>query len=314
MDNQVFRYISGSDTPTASRSLRKLCEGGLLQAKGKGSGTYYVPTASLIGDLKVGQGWRVGDPGATVGGGPEVLPEGVSGLSGGVRPLSEGVGGLSEGVPALSGGVAGADDEVDPSYTETWGPMTERLRQLPKHVRGVPPDLLSRVEGLGKRAKPADVRATVLALCAWRPLSADHLARILGRDQRYITEKYLSPMIESKELEYTIPDIPFHMNQAYKIPQKALNEGRRRMADDKQSHDSKGTDEAVIPPVAMAISCIVFSPLRASMATLALNSLSYLLRIVVVDAPFLVLGKVSIHRILPPFRVQILGLIIQGRR
>ena len=48
------------------------------------------------------------------------------------------------------------------------------------------------------------------------------------------------------------------------------------------------------------------------MATLALNSLSYLLRIVVVYAPFLVSGRLSIHSILLRFYVQILGLIIQG--
>ena len=60
----------------------------------------------------------------------------------------------------------------------------------------------------------------------------------------------------------------------------------------------------------MTISCIVFSPLRASMATLALNSLSYLLRIVVVYAPFLVSGRLPIHSIPPRFYVQILGLII----
>lgn len=47
------------------------------------------------------------------------------------------------------------------------------------------------------------------------------------------------------------------------------------------------------------------------MATLALNSLSYLLRIVVVYAPFLVSGRLSIHSILLRFYVQILGLIIR---
>jgi ATP-dependent DNA helicase RecG len=99
--------------------------------------------------------------------------------------------------------------------------MTERLRQLPKHVRGVPSDLLSRVEGLGKRAKPAEVRAAVLALCGWKPLTAAELSRILARGQGYITEHYLSPMVSSGELEYTIPEVPSHMKQAYKATEKA---------------------------------------------------------------------------------------------
>jgi hypothetical protein len=61
---------------------------------------------------------------------------------------------------------------------------------------------------------------------------------------------------------------------------------------------------------AMAIPCIVFSTHRASIATLAFNSLSHLFRMMVVKSSFLLLGRLSNHSIQLQFRVQILSLII----
>ncbi len=223
MDNRVFRYISGASTPTASKSLRKLREAALLEPKGKGSGTYYVPTANLLEPPDSPDESPPPSSSTSPATGPreKSLSGGVTALSGGVSGLSGGVGPKSEGVPTTKETDGNGDRDLDDSFTETWGPLTERLLLLPTYFRKVPPPLLSQVEGLGKRAKPEDVRSTIRGLCAWKPLSAEQLARILGREQKYITENYLSPMIASNELVYTIPDIVFHMKQAYKVPDEA---------------------------------------------------------------------------------------------
>ena len=45
IDNSTYRDINrGSDTLSASKHLRKLCDSGLLEKKGQGPATYYIPT------------------------------------------------------------------------------------------------------------------------------------------------------------------------------------------------------------------------------------------------------------------------------
>lgn len=81
IDNSVFRDINGVDTLTASGSLRRMRDLGLLEQRGKGRATYYVPTD------------RVRSP---VG----VLSPGVSP---GDKPLPPGLGTLSPGLGAGRG-------------------------------------------------------------------------------------------------------------------------------------------------------------------------------------------------------------------
>ena len=48
LNNSTYRELTKVDTLTASQSLRRLRDAGLLAQKGRGSATYYVPTASLV--------------------------------------------------------------------------------------------------------------------------------------------------------------------------------------------------------------------------------------------------------------------------
>lgn len=134
------------------------------------------------------------------------LSEGVKPLSEGVRPLSEGVRPLSEGVTSLSGGGERLGDET----------IQERLQRLPLGLKRPPADLILSIKALGQRGKPEEVRTIILQLCAWRPLKSKDIAILLNRTPTYLVEKYLSPMIDDGLLEYTIPEVPFHANQAYR--------------------------------------------------------------------------------------------------
>jgi len=49
IDNSTFRELNRVDTLTASKRLQHLRDAGLLQQKGKGSATHYVPTPALLG-------------------------------------------------------------------------------------------------------------------------------------------------------------------------------------------------------------------------------------------------------------------------
>jgi len=48
LNNSTYRELTKVDTLTASQSLRRLRDAGLLAQKGRGSATYYVPTDRLV--------------------------------------------------------------------------------------------------------------------------------------------------------------------------------------------------------------------------------------------------------------------------
>lgn len=50
VNNLVFRQLSGEDTLYASVALRELRDVGLIEQKGRGNSTYYIPTEILFQD------------------------------------------------------------------------------------------------------------------------------------------------------------------------------------------------------------------------------------------------------------------------
>ena len=53
IDNAMYRELNRVDTLAASGSLRRLRDAGLLEQKGRGSGTYYLPTPWLLGGEEI---------------------------------------------------------------------------------------------------------------------------------------------------------------------------------------------------------------------------------------------------------------------
>ena len=54
IDNLTLRHLTGMDTLSASQCLQKLRDSGLLEQKGKGRSTYYLPSVKFIATLEVG--------------------------------------------------------------------------------------------------------------------------------------------------------------------------------------------------------------------------------------------------------------------
>ena len=50
IDNLAYRQLSGEDTLHASVALRELRDVGLIEQKGRGNSTYYIPTEILFQD------------------------------------------------------------------------------------------------------------------------------------------------------------------------------------------------------------------------------------------------------------------------
>jgi ATP-dependent DNA helicase RecG len=85
--NADYRTINAVDTLTASFHLRRLRGFGLLEQKGSGSATYYIPTRKFL------------NPDTSA------LPGGLQAVTGGVEAVTGGVEAVTGGVEAVTGGV-----------------------------------------------------------------------------------------------------------------------------------------------------------------------------------------------------------------
>lgn len=59
------------------------------------------------------------------------------------------------------------------------------------------------------------MNALILDLCQWQPLTLRQLSLIIRRNEKYLFQ-YITPLKTEGKLEYTIPDMPNHPDQAYK--------------------------------------------------------------------------------------------------
>ena len=177
----VFMGFGSVDPWKGKRALQevdRLRDLGLLEKRGKAAGTFYRPTARL---LEPESPHVIVSPPATAttteSQGQVVVP---NAQSQGLESLSQGLESLSQGFESL------------------------------------PQELTEAVQALGKRATPTEAKLVVRLLCAWKPMQAEEIAHILGREQRYVTRTYLGPMVRDEELAYTFPDNPAHPQQAYR--------------------------------------------------------------------------------------------------
>lgn len=188
VDNSTLRQLTGCEVLTASQELRKLRDLNLLELKGKGSATYYVPGPAF----------------------PAAGPARGSGITK-WNPFLE-IHVDEYGLPDIRHGTL-ADDHG--TLADDHGTLRAEL----------PEPLRIALDALGKR--PGDrVRPVIRELCAWRALSASQIALLLGReDSKALKRSHLGPMIAAKELEYTHPDMEKHPKQAYRTP--TVTEGNR---------------------------------------------------------------------------------------
>ena len=177
IDNATYRALNKVDALTASAALRRLRDAGLLSQQGRGSATWYQPTAKLQGEAHGQQG----SPGA---------------LSGKSASLSGNPGALSGKSAPLSG-----------------NPESQARDAL---LNELPGPLAARVGALGQRHPPEDVRELVEALCRHRAWKAEELALLLSRNPKTISQNYLRPLLVQRRIVMTLPDTPNSPQQAYR--------------------------------------------------------------------------------------------------
>ena len=189
IDNASYRALNKVDTLAASAALRRLRDAGLLQQKGRGSATYYVPAERLgLADKAL----EAGADGA-LSGNPQ-------GLSTQLDGLSSNPGGLSSNPGTLPS---------NPQAAEQDAARTTLLDSLPG-------SLAARLGAIGQRHPPHEVQDLVVALCALRDWPVAELAVVLRRNPEVVRQSYLRPLMRDGRLVMTRPEEPNDPGQAYR--------------------------------------------------------------------------------------------------
>lgn len=212
IDNSTYRQLNGIDVMKASQELRNLREKDIILQKGKGRATYYVPNRTLVQwkDMpeqnddfwwsfdgfdfnNVGQEEFFSTPLDS-----EILKDNelsTPGLSQNMVEIE-----LSTPVPFENIG-----------ENELSAPVNDPLvHQLPENLQHEIRQLSVRV------SNPAVIEEIILKICRIRPYKLSEISGILGKSDKYILRNFVTPMRDAGFLEYFIPDMPNHPEQAYK--------------------------------------------------------------------------------------------------
>ena len=71
-------------------------------------------------------------------------------------------------------------------------------------------------EFTGKTSDKEKMKNYICELCSVRELSVKQLSILLTKQDKYLLHNFIKPMREEGKIEYTIPDMPNHPEQAYK--------------------------------------------------------------------------------------------------
>ncbi len=192
IDNANYRALNKVDTLTASATLRRLRDAGLLVQRGRGSATYYLPAERLgLVDRPVRP--AAGGADSALSSNPPALSTNLDGLSSNPGALSSNPGGLSS----------------NPSDPTTDAPRIALLDALPG-------SLAARLGAIGQRHPPQEIQDLVVALCSLRAWPVEELALVLRRNPEVVRQNYLRPLMRDGRLVMTRPAEPNDPQQAYR--------------------------------------------------------------------------------------------------
>jgi len=190
VDNQTLRQLTGGEVLAVSQELRRLRDFQLLDSKGKGSATYYVPGPAF----------------------PVVEHTSL--------PLEH------TSLPLEHTSLPPEHTSLPPEHTSL---PPEHTSLPPEHTSQdsceLPTALRAAIAALDTRPGPEALRKVISALCSCRPMSAAEICAALGRKGvDRLKRDHLTPMREIGVLEYTYPDMERHPKQAYRAGKRNLSQ------------------------------------------------------------------------------------------
>jgi ATP-dependent DNA helicase RecG len=186
--NADYRNINSVDTLTASFHLRRLRDLDLLEQRGNGNATYYVPQKKLLSPIEEIQSTQT-----------------VTNL-----PHS------SNQTPPSTPIIGESTSQLSPII----GELTSQLSPIIGEQASLPIDLKNDIKHLKKRAPPAIIRSIIVRICSVNYFRLIDIAKLLSRGPEYLRAKFLSPMKEDGELELLFPHQPNHPYQAYRTKKR----------------------------------------------------------------------------------------------
>ena len=163
----------------------------VLLQKGKGRATYYVPGRLFTEPFVLPKPDNLGEKPDNLGPKPDNLREKPDNL----REKPDNLPGKPDNLGEKPDNLPGKPDN----------PIQE---DLPIHLSEI-------IGRLGKRASLDAMEDAILQLCAWREFTVGQLAVVLKRNDKYLFG-IITPLRERGKLEYTVPDMPHHPQQAYR--------------------------------------------------------------------------------------------------
>jgi len=102
-------------------------------------------------------------------------------------------------------------------YTGVFGVETHQLTSVFSSEK-LPTELQILINSLNIRSSKEDVWLVIQKLCAWQPLTAQQLVKLLKRkDKKHFVRSYLTPMVKEGALKYLFPEDENSPNQAYTL-------------------------------------------------------------------------------------------------
>ncbi|MCF7959133.1 MAG: hypothetical protein K9M08_00190 [Pirellula sp.] len=191
INNSTYRDINRHvDTLTASKQLKKLCDCGLLDKKGRGSATYYVITSQAL------ENWPIAPTADVSTSKPRELDSKPRELDSKPRELDS------------------KPRELDGKPRELDERQSGELGGKPGDL--VPPELSKILNALGGKSKPGAILDAIVAPLKWKDLSISEVAGFVGRNQEYVRSNYMADLLRGDLVQLTIPDKPTDPNQKYR--------------------------------------------------------------------------------------------------
>ena len=186
IDNSTYRDINrGSDTLSASKHLRKLCDCGLLEKRGQGPATYYIPTDRAL----------------------EKWPPNSANES-----KTQDVAGKSTKHEVKTTKLDDKSTKLDGKTTKLDDKSTKLVEELPE----LPSEIRCLIDSLGGKGNLTTAFDAVVALLKWKELSVKDIASYLDRTPSHVRREYIAPLIQADLIRPTIPDNPTDPRQTYR--------------------------------------------------------------------------------------------------
>lgn len=188
IDSSAYRQFTDATIQQAGLDLRQLRQLGLLTKKGRTRDAYYVPGPEMV---------RLTTQPAPV--------------------ITQPLGLTTEPAPPTT--------EPTPLTTEPDGASSAvKADTFESRAAALPEEVRLEISGMGMRARDKEVVTDLIVkLCSFGEWTRVELARLLSRDENFLYRTYLYPMLQEGRLEYTIPEVKNHPEQAYRAATKGTN-------------------------------------------------------------------------------------------